>query len=285
MKETFTEFYEQRTGLTLGVEEVCYSAESEIQQIEVIKTDFWGKVLLLDGMIMLSEKDEFVYHEMITHPVLGIHPNPEQVLIIGGGDGGTAREVLKHPTVKRVDVVEIDQKVVEVCKQFFPGMHGFNHSAVRLHHADGFDYLDDVSQEYDIIIIDGSDPVGPAKKLFSARFYQKCSENLSSNGLIVTQSESPWLPRYQPVISDVYKTLSNHFPIVDLYLCHIPLYPTGMWSMMMASKEISPHSEESHDRISKWYEANKKTLQYFTPELATAAYALPGFVQQVLQDS
>src|SRR5690625_1350084 len=185
----YNEYYHQRTGLTVGVKRQLFSRQSPWQRVEVFETDSWGNLLTIDGMVMLSEKDEFVYHEMLTHVGLFTHPEPGNILIIGGGDGGTAREVMKHPSVQRVDLVEIDETVVEASRQFLPEVGDFDNPKLNLIIGDGLDYVKATSRRYDVIIVDGSDPVGPAEGLFSREFYLNCHSILTGSGILVAQTE------------------------------------------------------------------------------------------------
>jgi len=279
----FDEYYSGRTGLTLDVKKYLYSECSDFQQIDIFETSEWGRVLALDGMVMLSEGDEFVYHEMMVHPALSIHPNPQNILIIGGGDGGTAREVLRHDAVQNIDVVEIDPLVVKLCREYFPQVHRFDDARVNLQHVDGAVFLQESTTAYDVIIIDGSDPVGSAKVLFSDDFFDACRQHLTYDGIFICQSESPWVEKYRPVIADMYQSLSGLYSFVHPYLCAIPLYPTGLWSMMMASQTINPLSEASLDSVETRFGDIESELNYFNPEIYRASFALPGFVKTLFR--
>jgi len=285
MSDSFREFYKGRTGLTVGVKNSIYSAKSKYQQIDIFETDAWGKMLVLDGMVMLSEKDEFVYHEMISHPALCAHRNPEHVLIIGGGDGGTAREVLKHPDVNHIDMVEIDAMVVEACKTHMPRVNRFGDERLTVKIEDGMKFLEHTSLRYDIIIVDGSDPVGPAEGLFSEHFLARCNEHLKPGGFFVAQSESPWVEAYQPVISGFYSSLKKIYGNVYPYLCYIPLYPGGMWSMMMASHTTNPFSDSANRQTASWYSQHGQNLRYFNPDIYRSAFAIPNFAAQLFEFS
>ncbi|MEX0679966.1 MAG: polyamine aminopropyltransferase [Balneolales bacterium] len=278
----FNEFYSQRTGLTVGVEKVLFSETSPYQKVEVLETDTWGKMMTIDGLVMLSEKDEFVYHEMLTHVAMFAHPYPQRVLIIGGGDGGTAREVLRHPSVKHVDMVEIDETVVQAAKRFLPEVGDFDNPKLNVLFEDGVKFVEKISDPYDIVIIDGSDPVGPAEDLFSERFYRHCYDALSSQGILTTQTESPWVASYHHTIKNLFSLLDGIFEVSNMYLAFIPLYPAGMWSMAFASRGIRPHDPEVMKRVIKGTREMKGTLRYYNPEIHRGAFALPGFVQKIL---
>lgn len=279
----YNEFYNANTGLTVGLKQLLFSKQSEYQLVEVYETDTWGNLMTIDGMVMLSERDEFVYHEMITHIAMFTHPNPKRVLIVGGGDGGTAREVLKHPSVTRVDMVEIDKTVVDVSKLYFPIVGDFDHPKLNVLYEDGIKFVKHVQHPYDVIIIDGSDPVGPAEGLFEKDFYQFCFDALSDDGVLTTQTESPWVESYYPSIKKVFGALSDLFPLSKMYTCAIPLYPAGLWSMGFASKKTDPLDQEVLTHISSRGESFLQTLNYYNPDIHTAAFALPNFVSKIIR--
>ena len=278
----YSEFYSEQTGLTIGLKKLLFSKQTEYQLVEVYETDTWGNLMTIDGMVMLSEKDEFVYHEMISHTAMFTHPNPERVLIIGGGDGGTAREVMKHPTVKHVDMVEIDKAVVDASKLHFSGVGDFENPKLRVHYEDGIAFVKNVTETYDIIIIDGSDPVGPAEGLFEKEFYQFCFDALGSDGVLTTQTESPWVESYHPSMKKVFGALNDLFPISKMYTCAIPLYPAGLWSMGIASKKEDPLGDATVNRIQS-ADNILKTLRYYNPDIHTASFALPTFVKNIIK--
>jgi spermidine synthase len=207
----YNEYYHERTGLTVGVKKLLFSRRSEYQLVEVYETDTWGNLMTIDGMVMLSERDEFVYQEMLSHVALFTHPSPRRVLMIGGGAGGTAREVMKHPSVGSVDMVEIDRTVVEASKEFLPGVGDFDNPKLNLIYADGISFVREVSDPYDAIIIDGSDPVGPAEGLFEKEFFGYCRDALAENGVLTAQTESPWVASYHPSIRNAARSLGDLF--------------------------------------------------------------------------
>lgn len=281
MSLQYNEYYNEQTGLTIGLKKLLFSKQTEYQLVEVFETDTWGNLMTIDGMVMLSEKDEFVYHEMLSHTAMFTHPNPKRVLIIGGGDGGTAREVMKHPSVEEVDMVEIDQAVVDASKLHFPGVGDFENPKLRVLYEDGIAFIKNVTDPYDVIIIDGSDPVGPAEGLFEKEFYQYCFDALAADGVLTTQTESPWVESYHPSIKKVFNAIDDLFPISKMYTCAIPLYPAGLWSMGIASKKEDPLSDETSNRILLADEI-LKSLLYYNPEIHTASFALPTFVRKII---
>jgi spermidine synthase len=279
----YLEYYNGTTGLSVGVNRVLFSEQTPFQKVEVYETDTWGNLMTIDGMVMLSQKDEFVYHEMIAHVACFSHPNPRRVLIIGGGDGGTAREVLKHPSVQHVDMVEIDEAVVRASKLHMPEVGDFSNPKLNVLYENGLTFVDHVPEKYDVIIIDGSDPVGPAVDLFKQEFYDKCYEALNDTGVLTSQTESPWVPSYHESMKSVFKALDNAFAVSRMYLAFIPLYPTGMWSMAYASKGIDPLSEDVVSSIRTRGASFLDNLQYYNEDIHKASFALPGFVRQIIR--
>jgi len=278
----YNEYYNEKTGLTIGLKKLLYSKQTDYQLVEVYETDTWGNLMTIDGMVMLSERDEFVYHEMLSHVAMFTHPEPKRVLIIGGGDGGTAREVLKHPSVEWVDMVEIDEAVVEASKLHMPDVGDFENKKLNVLFEDGINFVKNVQNPYDVIIIDGSDPVGPAEGLFEKDFYQLCFDALGDDGVLTTQTESPWVESYHPSMKKVFGALEDIFEISKMYLSFIPLYPAGMWSMGFASKKYDPLSSDVNERI----DAHKdilNTLKYYNKDIHTGSFALPNFVSEIIR--
>ena len=278
----YNEFYNEQTGLTVGLKKLLFSKQSAYQLVEVYETDTWGNLMTIDGMVMLSEKDEFVYHEMLSHVAMFTHPEPKRVLIIGGGDGGTAREVLKHASVEWVDMVEIDETVVEASKLHFPGVGDFDNPKLNVLFEDGIAFVKNVKEPYDVIIIDGSDPVGPAEGLFEKDFFQYCFNALSENGVLTAQTESPWVESYYPSMRKVFYALDDLFSVSKMYISYIPLYPAGMWSMACASKKISPLNDEVISRASG-DEKILESLDYYNSDVHRASFALPNFVKKIIE--
>ena len=274
------EYKEVQAALSFRTKKVLHQEKSKYQQIDIIDTYGFGKVMLIDGKVMLTEKDEFVYHEMIAHVPINVHPNPQKVLVVGAGDGGTLREILKHNEVKELDLVEIDKAVSELSKRFFPELAiGFDDDRVSCHWEDGVEYIKNCEKTYDIIIIDSTDPFGPGEGLFTTEFYQNAFNLLSNNGILVNQSESPqWEKKY---VKGIYKKLHSIFPILTMYQAYIPTYPSGHWLFSFASKTLDPIEDQKPNR---WLE-KKIDTQYYNPEVHKAAFALPNFVKNLFEES
>ncbi len=233
-------------------------------------------MLVLDGVFQTSEREEFVYHEMISHVPLFLHPNPEKVLIIGGGDGGVARECVRHDCVKSVTMVEIDGKVVELAKEFLPTISAAmirQDPKLTVKIGDGIGFMAAAENEFDVIIVDCSDPIGPGEGLFTEEFYKNTLKALKPDGLFVQQTESPVM--HQPLVKKVFGYVNSHFPIARLYTAYIPLYPTGMHCFTIGSKKYDPLTWKANR------ERNFDT-KYYNEEIQTAAFALPNFVKDYL---
>lgn len=275
MKSTFTEKYLNGTGLQFSIEEQLFSGESEFQKIEVFKTEKLGNLMLLDGVVMLTEANEHSYHEMIAHVPLFAHPAPERVLVIGGGDGGTAREVMKHPSVKECVMCEIDGMVVETAKNYFPDLAvAFDHPKMNLVIDDGIKYIQKNKNSFDVIIVDSTDPEGPAEGLFKAPFYRDVHEALRDGGIMTAQAESPYeMPAEQKAM---FAEIRKVFPLVKMYLSFIPFYPTGMWSFAFAFKGGTVLGLPRTGDI----RAMQKNLKYFNDEIMKSCFALPNFVAE-----
>ncbi len=273
----FLEKYTPHTGLTFAVKERLYKAQSEFQNIEVLDTFEFGRILLLDGCVMLTDRDEFIYHEMIVHPAMLTHADPRRVLIIGGGDGGSIRETLRHPTLESIHLVEIDKMVIDVSRRFFPALSaGYDDPRVEVFVADGFDHLETHREWYDVIIVDSIDPVGEAAKLFTPEFYAKVKQGLRAGGNFVCQSESPFYNG--EVLRQVHGALEPLFNHVHPFLAYIPTYPAGMWSFTFASDEVDPENVSL-----AWEQDFIPQLKYFTPEIFRASFATPNFVNALLK--
>ncbi len=275
-----TDYHSPNRGLCFEVSELLYKESSPYQTIEILQTPEFGKVMLLDGVLMLTEKDEFVYHEMLCHPSLITHPDPQSVLIIGGGDCGTLRRVLQHPEVRKVVQVEIDEMVSRVARDYFPLLYEASQDKrSELRFADGIAYLKEREGEFDIILVDSTDPVGPAEGLFRKSFLADCHKALKADGILCLQSESPWIDTLQPVISQVYSDLKSLFPIVKPYTAAIQTYQAGLWLFQMASKVFDP-SDTTSETLNAIPRLN---CRYYNSEIHKAAFCLPEFILQILR--
>lgn len=273
----YTELNELGFGVTMETQNVLYSAKTEYQTIDILETQGLGKVLLLDGLVMTTERDEFFYHEMISHIPMNSHPNPERVLVIGGGDGGTVREVLKHDTVKEVVLCEIDGMVIDACKKYLPSIAGMlDDERVNIQVRDGIDYISQQEDAFDIILIDSTDPMGPGEGLFTEEFYSNVNKALKEGGIMSAQSESPFVNQRQ--MKMMYPLLRKAFPKVSTFLGPIPTYPGGYWSWAFCSNTVEPLSFIAEDRVQKI----AKQAKLYNLDIHKAAFALPNFVKKLV---
>lgn len=275
MELWFTEKQTNSMGLSLKVQRTLATEHTQFQDLAVLETEQYGRVLVLDGIIQTTVFDEFVYHEMITHVPLFTHKDPKTVAIIGGGDGGAVREVVKHPGVERVVLIEIDERVVAASKQYLPEISsGLSDKRVEVRFEDGIRHIRENKGVYDVIIIDSTDPIGAAVGLFSPEFYADVYESLKDDGVMAAQTESPFLN--QDLIRRSFSAVRELFPVTRLYLASSPTYPGGLWSFTLGSKENDPLSVPPERFI------NIPT-RYYTPQVHQAAFTLPQFVGNILQ--
>ncbi|MBO9130119.1 polyamine aminopropyltransferase [Bacillus sp. 165] len=275
MELWFTEKQTENFGITAKIKRTLHTEQTEFQKLDMVETEEFGNMLILDGMVMTTQKDEFVYHEMVAHVPLFTHPNPENVLVVGGGDGGVIREVLKHPSVKKATLVEIDGKVIEYSKKYLPEIAGeLENPRVDVKIDDGFMHIAQSENVYDVIMVDSTEPVGPAVNLFTKGFYAGISKALKEDGIFVAQTDNPWFT--PELISTVFRDVKEIFPITRLYTANIPTYPSGLWTFTMGSKKHDPLavSEERFHEIE---------TKYYTKELHKAAFALPKFVGDLIK--
>ena len=263
--------------------EVFYDKQSPYQRVRILESPKYGKLLALDDMFMTTENDEFHYHEMIAHPAIFAHKNVKNVLVIGGGDGGTVREVLRHDSIEKVTMVEIDGDVVEACKKHLPSIAAaFDNPKLDLIIDDGIEFVKNANPEaYDLIIVDGSDPVGPAEGLFSVAFYNNCYKALKNDGILVSQGESPKFN--ENAFADIHHTIRGLFgeENAKIALFYVPTYPTGMWSFQFGIKNGKKQLDHiSQEEINSFVE--KEGLRYYNFGVHNASLALPGFVKEIL---
>ncbi|MBD2845589.1 polyamine aminopropyltransferase [Paenibacillus sp. IB182496] len=275
MELWYTEKQTESYGITAKIKETYVHEKTEFQELAMIETEEFGTMLVLDGMVMTTDKDEFVYHEMVAHPVLFTHPNPKHVLIVGGGDGGVVREVMKHPKVEKAVLVDIDGKVIEYSKKYLPQIAcELDNPRVEVIVNDGFMHIHDHKDTYDVIMVDSTEPVGPAANLFTRGFYQGIYEALKADGLFVAQTDNPWFKA--ELIASVNRDVREVFPIVRVYGANVPTYPSGLWTFTVGSKTYDPLEvdEASIPEIA---------TKYYTPRLHKAAFALPKFVEDLIK--
>lgn len=275
----FYEAYSAGVGLRIKVDRQLHSEHSDFQRIDVFESTEFGRVLTLDGYLMLTEKDEFIYHEMIVHAPMAVHPKVTDVLVIGAGDGGVARELIRYPEIERIDVCEIDPRVVAVCQEYLPQTAcGFDDPRVHILYQDGLRYVRSVEGAYDLIIVDSTDPFGPGEGLFTREFYGNCYHALREDGIMVNQHESPFYPQDALAMQRAHARIIASFPISRLYQAHIPTYASGHWLFGMASKKYHPRKDLDAAR----WNARGLSTRYYNTNLHQGAFFLPNYVQELL---
>ena len=279
MEFWFSENHTPNVQISIRVDKQLYSGKSEFQRIDVFESPEFGRFLTLDGYMMLTEKDEFIYHEMITHVPMAVHPNVKKVLVIGAGDGGVVRELVRYHDIEHIDMVEIDPLVVEVCKKYLPQTAcRFDDPRLTLHFEDGLRFVRFKENEYDLIIVDSTDPFGPGEGLFTKEFYGNCFKALKDDGILINQHESPFYPEDAQACQRAHKNIVNTFPIAKVYQAHIPTYPSGHWLFGFASKKYHPTNDFDEGR---WNRLGLDT-QYYNTRLHRGCFALPTYVTKQL---
>ncbi|MDR6554995.1 polyamine aminopropyltransferase [Paenibacillus qinlingensis] len=256
------------------VEALLYYEQSPFQEISIVDTKGFGRMLVLDGTPQVTTKDGFIYNEMITHIAMTTHNEPKRVAMIGGGDCGPSREALKYESVGQIDVVEIDQRVVDVCRAWMTkeGSHE-REGCIRMIYRDGYKWIQEQKKNLDVLLVDRSDPYGPATSLYKQQFYQYVYNSLTDDGIVVFQSGSPYYN--QSIFRNTVQSLSKLFPIVHPYLCTIPTFPGGIWSFVIASKKWDPlEADLSH---LQWQDT-----KYIDPETFKASFVLPSYIKNIL---
>ena len=281
MEMWFHDDHTDNVKLAIRVDYQVFSAQSEIQRIDVLESKEFGKILVVDGDLMLTEKDEFIYHEMISHVPMAVHPQVEKILVIGGGDGGVVRELAKYDTVEQIDVVEADPLLVEVCRKYFPQMAcSLNDPRVHIYHEDGLRFIRSKSDAYDLIIIDSPNPFGAGEGLFTKEFYGNCFNALHEDGIMINQHESPFYKEEAFQCQRMHKRIIESFPISRIYQAHIPSYPSGHWLFGFASKRYHP----IHDMDGIQWKLRGIQTKYYLPRLHEGVFALPAYVEELVQD-
>lgn len=281
MELWFTERHTPNVKFSIKVDRQLYTAQSEFQRIDIFDSKEFGRFLTLDGYMMLTEKDEFIYHEMITHIPMAVHPNPKNILVIGAGDGGVIRELTRYSSVESIDLVEIDELVIEVSKKYLPTTACcLDDERVHIFCEDGVRFIRRCDNKYDVIIVDSTDPFGPGESLFTKEFYGSCNKALRDDGIMVNQHESPFYDEDALAMQRAHRKIVESFPISRVYQAHIPTYPSGHWLFGFASKKYHP----VHDLNSvKWNMLGLKT-KYYNTKLHCGAFALPNYVEEMLRD-
>ncbi len=279
MELWFTEQQDEEVRFTIKIDKPLVSTHSKYQRIDIFETSEFGRVLVLDGCLMVTEKDEYIYHEMVTHVPMSVNPNIKNVLVIGGGDGGTVRELTSYPSIERIDLVEIDADVVKYCKEFLPlTASKLDDPRVKIYFEDGLPFVRSKSNEYDLIIVDSTDPFGPGESLFTKEFYGNCYNALTEDGILINQHESTFYKSYREEMERTHSKISSIFPVAKIYQAHIPTYPSGHWLFGFSSKKYHPLEDFNSENFTKM---NLKT-KYYNEMLHIGAFYLPNNVKECL---
>ncbi len=274
----YSELHNGLSGFTVKVERIIESLESEYQRIDVLDTKDFGKMLALYGSLMVCDNDNNSYNEMLAHVPLFVHPAPKKVLIIGGGDCGTLTEVMKHPEVESCRMCEIDAMVVETAKKHFPYLaKGLEDPRAEVVFQDGKEFIRNGKEKYDVILLDLSDPVGPAADLFQKAFHQQVFDRLNEDGIMVAQSESPFYNK--ETVRAIFRNLKEIFPLVRMYTCFMPIYPSGVWSFAFCSKKYDPLADFDEKR----YEQLSLTTRYYNAETHRGSFMLPEYIKKLVE--
>ena len=275
----FTELHQGKSGLTFKVSRLLESIDTPYQRIDVIETEEFGRALVLYGSLMIADGDTGAYNEMIAHVPLFVHPRPEEVLVIGGGDGGCVTNVMMHAGVKRCTICEIDEMVIETSRKYFPKLTGgFDDPRLRRIIKDGKIFISETDEKFDIVILDLSDPIGSAADLFQKSFHQAVFDRLNDDGILVAQSESPL---FNPkTVTAIYENLKDIFPIVKMYTCLMPIYPSCYWSFAFCSKKYHPLDDFNSDRYAK---TNLDGCTYYNKDIHFGSFALPQYVKKLVE--
>ncbi len=281
MELWFSEPHTKDVKLSIRINKQLHSEQSEYQRIDVFESPEFGRFLTLDGLMMLTEKDEFIYHEMITHVAMASNPDIKNILVIGAGDGGTVRELTRYDSIENIDMVEIDERVVEVSREFLPVTAcRLDDPRVHIFYDDGLRFVRRKENLYDLIIVDSTDPFGPGEGLFTSEFYGNCFSALTEKGILVNQHESPYYAEDAKAMQRAHRRIKEFFDICRVYQVHIPTYPSGHWLFGFASKNIDPLNADAE----KWNALGIKT-KYYNTELHKGCFAIPNYVKELLENS
>ncbi|MBP3609954.1 MAG: polyamine aminopropyltransferase [Lachnospiraceae bacterium] len=277
----FSEFHAPDVKHSIRVNRHLYSQKSEYQQIDIFETPEFGKVLTLDGNVMLTERDEFIYDEMITHVPMSVHPNVQDVLVIGAGDGGVVKELARYESIRRIDLVEMDPQVVEACRTYLPeNASRLDDRRVHIYYDNALRYIRRCTDQYDLIIVDSNDPFGPSEGYFTKEFYGICFNALREDGIMVNQQGSPFYKHDAEAMQRSHKRIVTTFPISRVYQAHIPTYAAGYWLFGFASKKYHPVDDFDPK---KWLARNLRT-RYYTTKLHIGSFYLPAYLEEMLME-
>ena len=282
MELWFSEPHTKNVKLSIKIEKQLYCEQSRYQRIDILETKEFGKILVLDGYLMLTEKDEFIYHEMITHVPMAVHPNVKNVLVIGAGDGGTIRELTRYSSIEHIDMIEIDEMVVSACKEFLPQTAcKLDDPRLSIVYTDGLKFVRSQHECYDLIIVDSTDPFGPGEGLFTREFYGNCFKALKEDGILINQHESPFYQEDAKSMQRAHRNIAASFQIATVYQFHLPTYPSGHWFFGFASKKYHPIDDFNPER----WNALQLDTKYYNTDLHRGAFYIPNYVKELLANA
>ncbi|MGI6731766.1 MAG: polyamine aminopropyltransferase [Anaerovoracaceae bacterium] len=278
----YSEYYmDDDVKLSLKLSEILHVEQSPFQKIQIFKNETFGVFMVLDGYVQVTEKDEFVYHDMICHPAMAVNPEIKNVLIIGAGDGGTAREVARYKTIEKIDMVEIDEAVVRACQKYMPSTSSVFTTEPRLNlmFEDGLAFVKNApTGAYDLILVDSTDPEGPGEGLFTVEFYKDCYRILSEKGILINQHEGAFFDGDIEEMKKAHAKIKKTFPIAKVFGFNVPTYASGYWYFGFASKSLDPIADFKPEQ---WESLGLKT-RYYNVDLHRGAFALPNYVKEIL---
>ena len=281
MELWFSEFHAPDVQHMIRVNRHLYSQKSDYQQIDIFDTPEFGRVLALDGNVQLTERDEFIYDEMITHVPMAVHPGIRDVLVIGAGDGGVVKELARYERIERIDLVEMDPEVVKACRMYLPeNASRLDDSRVHIYYDNALRFIRRCNAKYDLIIVDSTDPFGPSEGYFTREFYGICFNALREDGIMVNQQGSPFYKHDAEAMQRSHQRIASTFPISRVYQAHIPTYAAGYWTFGFASKKYHPVDDLD---AAGWNKLNLQT-NYYTTRLHVGAFCLPAFLERLLQE-
>ncbi len=277
----YSDYHTKNVRLSIKVDKQLHKEESDYQKIVVYESFEFGRFITLDGFMMFTERDEFVYNEMMVHVAMASNLNIKNVLVIGSGDGGIARELCKYESIENIDIVELDERVVDICREYFPMTScGLEDPRITLYIRDGLKFIRPIEKKYDLIVVDSANPTGPSEILFTKEFFGNCYKALRDDGIMLNQHESPFYQKHGRAIRASHKRIASIFPICTAYQAHIPSYPSGHWLFGFASKKYDPLLNLDEK---KWNDLKIET-RYYNTKLHQGAFYLPNYVMEVLNN-
>ena len=281
MELWYTEEHSDHVKFSIKVDKHLYSAQSKYQRIDIMKSYEFGNFLTLDGLMMVTERDEFIYHDMMVHVPMAVKPETKKVLVIGGGDGGTVRELTRYNDIEHIDLVEIDEMVVKACKEYLPQTASqLEDPRVHIYFEDGLRFVRAKENEYDLILVDSTDPFGPGEGLFTKEFYGNCYKALKEDGILINQHESPYYQMHANSLRMAYEKINGIFPITKFYGANIPTYSSGQWLFGFASKKLHPIKNLQEEG---WKAFGLET-KYYNTNIHRGSFALPNYILELLTD-